>query len=167
MFGQGPPHGGPHGHGHHGHGHHGHGHHGHGPHGGFGGPQFFQKLAQQFINNLNDYGRSSSSDESEEKQPKRAPQKPLRPVVINSSEQLYALTGQETTIVDVTIENKSKWPLQVESIKKIEPSEIEFESIEVGQKLNCGEQSKLSIPIKMPSQPGHYTIKLGFFNRKG
>lgn len=133
---------------------------------------FFQGMVQQFLNGLNDYGKSSSSsdesgEEKHEKGNQRQPQKPLRPVIVQSSEQLYALSTQETTLIDVTIENKSRWPLQVESIKKIEPSEIEFESIEVGQKLNYGEQSKLSIPIKMPSEPGHYQIKLGFFSRKG
>lgn len=126
-------------------------------------------MIQQFLNQLNDYGRSSSSDSSEDekKENKRQPQKPLRPVIVQQYEQLYSLTTDETTLIDITIQNKSKWPLQVDSIKKIEPSDIEFESIEVGQKLAQGEQSKLSIPIKMPSQPGKYQIKLGFFSKKG
>ena len=168
-WGRGPwgRHGGHHGH----HGPHGHGGpFGHGPFGGHGGPAaFFPGMIQQFLNQLNDYGRSSSSDSSEDekKENKRQPQKPLRPVIVQQYEQLYSLTTDETTLIDITIQNKSKWPLQVDSIKKIEPSDIEFESIEVGQKLAQGEQSKLSIPIKMPSQPGKYQIKLGFFSKKG
>jgi len=80
---------------------------------------------------------------------------------------LYPLAPGETIFVDVTVENKTRWPCMIEAIKKIEPSEIGFEGLEVGQKLKFGEQSKLSIPITMPSQPGHFAVKLGFFSKKG
>jgi hypothetical protein len=45
---------------------------------------------------------------------------------------LYSVAPGETVIVDVTVENKTRWPCMIESIKKIEPSEISFEGLEVG-----------------------------------
>lgn len=154
------------------HGHHGHGHHGNhwGGQGGHGGHPM-HGMMQMFFNQLVKDGRSSSSDSSSDNEQariqKRKEMRGQRPVVLQQSAINYALQPSETTIVEITVENKTRWPCMVESIKKLEPSAIDFEGLEVGQKLKHAETAKLSIPITMPSQPGHYAIKLGFFGKKG
>ena len=140
----------------------------HGPHGHHGGPM--KHMIQEFLNQLVQNGASSGTSDSEEENDRvkrRQEQRKNRPAIIQTSDMLYSVAPGETVIVDVTVENKTRWPCMIESIKKIEPSEISFEGLEVGQKLKFSEQSKLSIPITMPSQPGHFAVKLGFFSKKG
>jgi|JI9StandDraft_1071089.scaffolds.fasta_scaffold77228_1 hypothetical protein len=143
-----------------------------GPFGGHGGhgEHPMRKMIQEFFTQLTSNGASSSSSDSEEERQadkKREEQRAKRPAIVQTSDQLYPVSAGETVFVEVTIENKTKWPCNIEAIKKIEPSTINFEGLEVGQKLKHLEQSKLSIPITMPSQTGHFGVKLGFFSKKG
>lgn len=129
-----------------------------------------RQMMQMFFNQLHKDGASSSessSDNEEQRVKRRQEMRGQRPVILQQSACNDILHTGETTIIEVTVQNNTKWPCMIESIKKMEPSAINFEGVEVGEKLKYKETSKLSIPITMPSQPGHYAIKLGFFGKKG
>jgi len=95
-----------------------------GPFGGHGGhgEHPMRKMIQEFFTQLTSNGASSSSSDSEEERQadkKREEQRAKRPAIVQTSDQLYPVSAGETVFVEVTIENKTKWPCNIEAIKKI------------------------------------------------
>lgn len=143
--------------------------HGFGGHGGHGFENHpFANMLKKFLGGMKQ-GESSddSSDEDsfEEKKKKRQENRAKRPVIINQDSLNEVYFTNETIFHEITVQNQTKWPVHIDSIKKVEASGINFEGIEVGTSLKHEEISKLSVPITMPSQPGAYEIKLAFFHK--
>ena len=140
--------------------------------GGHGGNNPFKHMVQQFFNNMMQNAQTSSSSDSdsdseEQRKQRREAAQQKRPVIIAQDLISELNFANETVIFDITVQNQTKWPVHIESIKKIAPSDINFEGIEIGTVLKHEETTKLSIPVTMPSQPGSYSIQLGFFSKKG
>ena len=54
------------------------------------------------------------------------------------------------------------------SIRKLSGSdEIQFDDIEIDNKLRFKDEASFTIPVQMPGAAGDFTLKLGFFGNKG
>ena len=78
---------------------------------------------------------SSSEDSFEERKKKREQQRLLRPAIIEQDMINEVYYANETIIYEVAVQNQTKWPVHLDSIKKVDPSDINFEGIEIGTSL--------------------------------
>ena len=128
----------------------------------------FQQFFNGVVQNAGSSSESSDEDSSfEEKKKRREEKRAKRPAIITQDAVNELYFTNDTIIFEVTVQNQTQWPVHIDSIKKTDPSDINFEGVEIGTALKKQETAKLSVPITMPSQPGQYEIKLGFFSKKG
>ena len=166
----GPPHGGPHG----------------GPWGGRRGPHHWgrgqrandedndmpmhgmKRMMKEFMKNMMGPGSENEGSTDEDKKQRKEDNLNKRPHLVYKPES--AITGNpgEIAIIDLTVQNLTRWPCPLRSIQKTGGSDaIAFEALDIDAKLKYEDTEKFSVPVELPTAPGSYDLTLRFFGNKG
>lgn len=180
--------------GHHGHGGpfgHPHGPPHHGPRGGWGGRRGgrhnwgqghrmggdsedmpmhgMKRMMKEFMKNM--MGGPASDEEGstdEEKKQRKEDNLNKRPQLLIKPENVIQGNPGEISIVDLTVQNMTRWPCPLRSIQKTGGSDtIAFEALDIDAKLKYSDTEKFSVPVELPTAPGSYDLTLRFFGNKG
>ena len=86
-----------------------------------------------------------SSSEEKEREERRIKKMNKRPAVLKAGEGLKThYLPEETTIVEVEVQNLTRWPCPLRSIQKLDGN-IDFEEIAVDEKLRYEDKTTLSL----------------------
>lgn len=146
---------------------HGRGRGGRGGRGGFGGGPQMRRMMKEFMKTFAGGSDSElSSGEEQEREDRRKANLSKRPAILKMEGVADILQPGATIIVEVEVQNQTRWPCPLRSIQKLDGN-MEFEQIALDEKLKFEDKTTFSIPVTMPASVGEYSLALGFFGNKG